>query len=140
MKYTSLIYAIISLCITSQVYAAQEVYGQYTCNIEAVYGIDPWGLAMKHGKLLYDADAGTLYGRFDPDAELSKKGIELPFSLLFSNLKIVTLPSNVDNLTATQYDPVAWIMIETMDDPINPKFQFFSQGSRVISTGKCNKG
>lgn len=85
-------------------------------------------------------------GSFDPDGELARAGGPLAPKRLFSHLLIETGPWDRNNLTAVQYesaDPpnvrplVAWLMIESLDNPDFPRFQFFSNTIRVVVTGKC---
>ena len=120
--------------------------GTYTCQVKAVYGTDAIGNTWKDAKLVYDADAGTLYGSLDIFSDLPR----LPLSRKFSRLHVETMPSAENNLTAVQYDRVgergnirpivAWLMIETVEDPDRPDFQFFSNSIRVIVTGECVHG
>lgn len=125
--------------------------GRYACRVDEVYGTDELGKRWKNARLIYDADAGTLEGSFDPWGELTKKGMELPPERrLFSRLKVETVPSSVNNLIAVQYDPVgyranirpmvAWLMLETLGDPIRPRFKFFSNTIRVVTEGRCVRG
>jgi len=126
---------------------AAEEFGQYRCQVEKVHGIWEVGKLWENGDLLFDADAGTLDGSFDPDAALEKKGIRLPRGRLFSRLKVETPPSKLNNLIAVQYDHanppefqrpiVAWLMLETMDSATTPRFQFFSNTIRSIAIGRC---
>lgn len=133
-----------SLCATSAASAAQ--LGRFTCRVERIHGDDGLGALWANARLLYDADAGTLDGSFDPDGELGKAGILRAPKRLFSRLRIETGPWDRNNLTAVQYesaDPpnvrplVAWLMIKTLDNPSFPRFQFFSNNIRAVVTGKC---
>ena len=126
-----------------------ETLSRYSCKVENIHGEDALGMLWANARLTYDADAGVLDGSFDPDGELAKAGIQLPPGRLFSRLKVETGPWEQNNLTAVQYDPadppnvrpiVAWIMIETLEDPNFPRFQFFSNTIRVLITGKCVRG
>ncbi len=125
--------------------------GRYACKVEEVYGTDDLGKSWKHARFIYDADAGTLEGSLDIGGHLAKQGLELPPpKRWFSRLKVETVPSSVNNLHAVQYDPVgyrgnirpvvAWLMLETLDDPIRPRFKFFSTGIYVVAEGRCTHG
>ncbi len=125
--------------------AVAEDLSRYSCQVENIHGEDTLGMLWANAKLTYDADAGVLDGSFDPDV----LGIQLPPKRLFSRLKVETGPWEQNNLTAVQYDPadppnvrpiVAWIMIETLEDPNFPRFQFFSNSIRVLITGRCIRG
>ena len=120
--------------------------GTYTCQADTVYGTDALGKTWRGITLVYDADAGTLYGKFAPFFE----GDQRSLGRLFSRLNVETMPSAENNLTAVQYERagesgnirplVAWLMIETLDDQDRPRFQFFSNSIRVIVVGKCVRG
>ena len=126
---------------------ADQGFGRYRCQVEEVYGVDELGKTWKKGDLFYDADAGTLDGSFDPGGHLDKEGLRVPPGRLFSRLKVETPPSKVNNLVAVQYDPattpgfqrpiVAWLMLQTMDSTMTPRFQFFSNTIRGIAVGRC---
>jgi hypothetical protein len=120
--------------------------GRFACQAERVYGEDGLGKLWANARLIYDADGGTLQGSFDPDGQFAKAGIQLPPEHLFSRLKVETGPWEMNHLTAVQYDSaelpnvqpiVAWLMIETLDEPNFPRFQFFSNTIRAVVTGKC---
>jgi hypothetical protein len=139
-----LLAAIATLSVPFSV-GAQEL-GRYRCQVKEVYGIDELGNLWKNADLLFDADAGTLDGSFDPSGDLGKEGLRMPAKRLFSRLKVQTPPSKLNNLHAVQYDPapdrmskpiVAWIMIETLDSPVTPRFQLFSTTFRSVAVGRC---
>lgn len=136
---------VIAIFLFSMITSATE-FGRYVCRVEKTHGTDALGRAWEGGKLIYDADAGTLDGSFDPGGHLAKQGIELPLKRLFSRLKVETPPSTVNNLVAVQYEPadgenirpvVAWLMLETLDDRFRPRFKFFSNTIRVVVEGRC---
>ena len=120
--------------------------GTYTCRVKSVYGTDATGKTWRDAKLVYDADAGTLYVGLVIFGDLPR----LPLSRVYSRLRVEVMPSPETNLVAVQYDRVgergnvrpiiAWLMIETLEDPDRPAFQFFSNSIRVIVTGECVHG
>ena len=122
--------------------AIADEFGRYRCKAEEVFTTDKIGKTWENAELFYDADAGTLDGSFD----LKNDGLRSPPSRLFSLLKVETPPSGVQNLHAVQFKPagnkfyvpiVAWLMIETIDSAVAPRFQFFSSGLRGLATGRC---
>ena len=124
---------------------ASPSLGIYTCHVEDVYGIDDIAKRYIGATLIYDADAGTMNASFHFDDPVIGES-DTPFTRLWSRLKVETLPSSVNHLQATQYRPVggayvqptiAWLMIETLDNPTTPRFQFFSTGIRSIAVGSC---
>ena len=146
MKRLSIVFAALILVLASHSFADERL-GRYRCQVNEVYGVDELGKFWKNGDLLYDADAGTLDGSFDPGGHLEKEGIRIPSGRLFSRLKVDTVPSKVNNLAAIQYDPaatpgsqraiVAWLMLETMESAVTPRFQFFSNTIRGVAVGRC---
>ncbi len=145
MYYAFPVIALITIVLGPLPSAAGQL-GRYRCQVEDVYGIDELATLWKNADLLYDADAGTLHGSFDPSGNLEKNRLRVPPGLLFSRLKVETPPSKVNNLQAVQYDPatnavfkpvVAWLMLETLDSTLTPRFQFFSNMIRGIAVGGC---
>ncbi len=137
-----------ALVLAAEPASGETEYGRYSCRVDEVYGRDGLGQAWKHGTLVFDADAGTLHGAADPGGGLRREGVTRTPTRMFSRLKVETIPSDVSNLHAVQYDPappsvtnpiMAWIMIETLDDPRMPRFQFFSTTVRSVLSGRCIK-
>ena len=127
---------------------SEPQYGVFLCNVEKYYGDYFLGRTWLHAQLIYDADAGTLDGSFDPTGELRPKGLAPEFKLMFSHLPVQTPPSSVNNLNAAQYVPaatpshrpiIAWLMLETLQDSEDPPFQFLSNSIRGLVTGRCHR-
>ena len=126
---------------------ARSSLGKYTCRIENVYGVDELGKTYMDATFIYDADTGTMDGSLHLNYPALGEW-DSPFSTWWSRLKVETPPSDVNHLHATQYEPVgganvrptmAWLMLETMDNPLTPRFQFFSTGIRSIAVGSCTR-
>jgi hypothetical protein len=121
-------------------------FGRYSCSVENIYGDYDLGKTWEHAKLIFDANAGVLYASLY--IEYLQPGQQfLPLTRMFSRLKVVIPPSRGDgDLHAVQYDPVesldyrpvvAWLMLETHDNPRAPRFRFFSTTIQSVAVGQC---
>jgi len=136
---------LLSYLISIQCFADSKMI--YLCDVEKIHNEDSLGILWKNAKLRYDLAAGTLDGSFDPNGELAKENITLPFQTIFSRLKMKTAPSKENNLHSIQYDKVgyngnvrpivAWLTIETLNEKISPNFIFFSTTIETTLEGKC---
>lgn len=148
VRETRLLYyiAIAATLVVCTSGAAQPAHlGTYRCEVQQIHGDDELGRLWADAILTFDADLGLLYGTF------AVWGIEPSDSTprrLFSRLRIVTGPWQNNHLTAVQYDAVgagnvrpilAWLQLETLDDPDSPRFSFFSNTIRVIAAGTCQR-
>jgi hypothetical protein len=140
---TTFIVSVLTLLTTFIVTAdGANQYGTYTCIVHEVHGNDYFAEEWLGARLIFDADKGVLDAIKDP---------VLPYTRMFSRLKVVSGPWFQNHLHAVQYDPVgfggddgnitpvvAWLMIKVLDDPEFPEFTFFSTGIRSIATGSCS--